>query len=106
MRLAVIGVALLIGGALLAGCSTAVVRPSGMTKAGCVHRAKLAMRDADFTEQLAVAGDGRKITIRGRHGDYRAELDCARGRETIGVVVTGPDPDQTARYRDSITRRF
>jgi len=107
MRLAIVSLALVIGSSL-AGCSSGIVRTPTWTKAECVHRAKLAMRDSDFTEQLSVSAgtDGHDATLRGRHGEYHAELDCASDHRTIDVRVTGPDPEETARYRDSITRRF
>jgi hypothetical protein len=108
MRFRIISLAAFIvtGGFLLAGCSSSSVRPSALAQAACVHRAKLAIRDSDFTEQLGVAGHRGDSTVSGRHGSYHAELDCAVDRRMERVVVTGPDPDQTERYKNAITRRF
>jgi hypothetical protein len=93
--------------AALSGCTAEGWRP---TAAGsverCVERAKLAMRDSDFTERVAVYPGPDETVLYGQHGGYRAQLYCAAGAPGIRVEVKGFDPEQTERYKESIIRRF
>ena len=91
---------------LLTGCSSGSWRPVGLSLDECVRRAKLAMRDADFTERFHVVDDATRRGVSGRHGGYWAEIGCSIERGIVNVAVTGPDPELTERYKDSITKRF
>jgi hypothetical protein len=90
---------------LLTACSSSSWQP-GFGLEECVRRAKLAMRDSDFTERLGVAGDAHVKAISGRHGSYWAQIDCAKEQRTVTVAVTGPDPELTERYKRSVTGKF
>jgi hypothetical protein len=103
MRLPMVSLALC---GLLVGCSSSSWRAADFSLNECVHRAKLAMRDSDFTERLHVVGNAGGQGVLGRHGSYWAEIDCSLEQRTVNVAVTGPDPELTGRYKDSITRRF
>ena len=72
----------------------------------CVERAKLAMRDSDFTESVAIHPGPAETILYGQHGGYRAQLYCTAGAPGIRVEVKGFDPEQTERYKESIIRRF
>ena len=93
--------------AALAACTAEGWRP---TPAGsverCVERAKLAMRDSDFTERVAIDPGPDETVLYGQHGGYRAQLYCTPGAPGIRVEVKGFDPEQTERYKESIIRRF
>ena len=90
----------------LSACTAEGWRP---TAAGsvehCVERAKLVMRDADFTERFAIYPGPGETVLYGQHGGYRAQLYCTAGAG-IRVEVKGFDPAQTERYRESIISRF
>jgi len=103
MRLSITSLALC---GLLIGCSSSSWRTTDFSLDECVRRAKLAMRDADFTERLHVVGDASGQGVSGRHGSYWAEIGCSSERRTVNVAVTGPDPELTERYKGSITKRF
>lgn len=91
----------------LSACTAEGWRP---TPAGsverCVARAKLAMRDSDFTERVAIDPGPDETVLYGQHGGYRAQLYCTAGAPGIRVEVKGFDPEQTERYKESIIRRF
>jgi hypothetical protein len=91
----------------LSACTAEGWRP---TPAGsverCVERAKLAMRDSDFTERVAIYPGPDETILYGQHGGYRAQLYCTAGAPGIRVEVKGFDPEQTERYKESIIRRF
>jgi hypothetical protein len=91
----------------LSACTAEGWRP---TAAGsverCVERAKLAMRDSDFTERVAIDPGPDETVLYGQHGGYRAQLYCAAGAPGVRVEVKGFDPAQTERYKESILRRF
>jgi hypothetical protein len=72
----------------------------------CVERAKLAMRDSDFTERVAIYPGPDETVLYGQHGGYRAQLYCTAGAPGIRVEVKGFDPAQTERYKESIIKRF
>jgi hypothetical protein len=90
----------------LIGCTAGGWQPVAGSVEHCVQRAKLAMRDSDFTERLAVyPGEGETV-VYGQHGGYRAQLHCTVGEPGIRVEVTGFDPAQTDRHKESIIKRF
>jgi hypothetical protein len=91
----------------LSGCAATSWAPTGLTLE-CPHRAELAMRDADFAEQLAIVGDESDTAMLGRHGHFRAELHC-RGTAKNSIIspeVTGPDATQAEWHRDTIATKF
>src|SRR5215831_19045798 len=98
-------VASLAAAVALSGCTAEGWRP---TAAGsierCVERAKLAMRDSDFTERVAIYPGPDETVLYGQHGGYRAQLYCTAGAPGIRVEVKGFDPEQTGRYKESIIR--
>jgi hypothetical protein len=96
----------LAGGATLMGCTAAGWGPPGGSVEHCVQRAQLAMRDSDFTEAFAIYPGPGETVLYGQHGGYRAQLYCTAGAPGIRVEVKGFDPEQTARYKESIIRRF
>jgi hypothetical protein len=96
----------LAGGLTLIGCTAAGWGPSSGSVEHCVQRARLAMRDADFTERFAIYPGPGETVLYGQHGGYRAQLYCTAGAPGIRVEVKGFDPDQTERYKESIVRRF
>ena len=96
----------LAGGLALAGCTAGGWLPSTGSVEHCVQRAKLAMRDADFTERLSVYPGPGETILHGQHGGYRAQLYCTAGAPGIRVEVQGFDPKQTERYKESIISRF
>jgi len=92
----------------LAGCTAEGWRPTAGVASveRCVARAKLAMRDSDFTERIAIYPGSGETVLYGQHGGYRAQLYCTAGAPGIRVEVKGFDPEQTERYKESIIRRF
>jgi|HubBroStandDraft_6_1064221.scaffolds.fasta_scaffold465895_2 hypothetical protein len=91
---------------LAVGCTAGGSRPMAGSIEHCVQRAKLAMRDSDFTERFAVYPGLEETVVYGQHGGYRAHLHCIVDNPTIGVEVTGFDPAQTQRYKESIIKRL
>ncbi len=91
---------------LLIGCSTTNWRPIAYSLDECVRRAKLAMRDSDFTELLHIVDNAGGKAVSGRHGSYWGKIGCSSERRSIKVTVTGPDPALTETYKRSITKRF
>ena len=89
---------------VVSGCASGW-QPTAGSIDRCVQRAKLAMRDSDFTERLAVYPGQDETIVYGQHGGYRAHLHCIADTP-IRVEVTGFDPAQTERYKDSIMKRF
>jgi hypothetical protein len=87
------------------GCTAGSWAPVDGSVEHCVQRAKLAMRDADFTERLAVLPGEGETVVYGQHGGYRAHLHCVPN-QPLRVEVTGFDPAQTERYKGSIIKRF
>ena len=90
----------------LSGCTAAGWQPTAGSVEHCVQRAKLAMRDSDFTERFAIYPGAGETVLYGQHGGYRAQLYCAPGAPGVRVEVKGFDPEQTERYKESIIRRF
>jgi hypothetical protein len=92
----------------LAGCTAEGWRPTAGAASveRCVERAKLAMRDSDFTERVAIYPGPGETVLYGQHGGYRAQLYCTAGAPGIRVEVKGFDPELTERYKESIIRRF
>jgi hypothetical protein len=99
-------VAGLAGALALCGCTAAGWLPTTGSVERCVEKAKLAMRDSDFTERFAVYPGPGETVLYGQHGGYRAQLYCTAGAPGIRVEVKGFDPEQTERYKESIIRRF
>ena len=101
-------VAGLAGALMLSACTAEGWRPTAGAASveGCVERAKLAMRDSDFTERVAIYPGPGETVLYGQHGGYRAQLYCTAGAPGIRVEVKGFDPEQTERYKESIIRRF
>jgi hypothetical protein len=93
-------------GFLAIGCTAGGWQPAAGSIDQCVRRAKLAMRDSDFTERFAVYPGIDETVVYGQHGGYRAHLHCIAGNPGIGVEVTGFDPTLTQRYKESIMGRF
>lgn len=100
------GLASLAGALALLGCTATGWEPASGSVEHCVQRAKLAMRDSDFTERFAVYPGPGETVLYGQHGGYRAQLYCTAGAPGIRVEVKGFDPEQTERYKESILRRF
>ncbi len=100
------GLASLAGGLTLLGCTATGWEPASGSVEHCVQRAKLAMRDSDFTERFAIYPGPGETVLYGQHGGYRAQLYCTAGAPGIRVDVKGFDPEQTERYKESIIRRF
>jgi len=90
----------------LTGCTADGWQPLSGSVEHCVQRAKLAMRDSDFTERFAIYPGPDETVLYGQHGGYRAQLYCAAGAPGVRVEVKGFDPEQTQRYKESIIRRF
>ena len=95
-----------VAGGLLVGCTAGGWQPVAGSMDQCVQRAKLAMRDADFTERLAIYPGADETVVYGQHGGYRAHLHCFPDDRAVRVEVTGFDPAQTERYKESIIKRF
>ena len=100
------GAASLVVGLALSGCTAAGWQPMAGSVEHCVQRAKLAMRDSDFTERFAIYPGAGETVLYGQHGGYRAQLYCTPGAPGVRVEVKGFDPEQTERYKESIIRRF
>ena len=90
---------------MLSACTATGWQPAAGSVEHCVERAKLVMRDADFTERFAIYPAPGETVLHGQHGGYRAQLYCTAGAG-IRVEVKGFDPAQTERYRESIIGRF
>jgi len=100
-------VASLAGAMTLGGCTAEGWHPTAPGSVErCVERAKLAMRDSDFTERVAIYPGPDETVLYGQHGGYRAQLYCTAGAPGIRVEVKGFDPAQTERYKESIIKRF
>ena len=100
-------VASLAGAMTLGGCTAEGWHPTAPGSVErCVERAKLAMRDSDFTERVAIYPGPDETVLYGQHGGYRAQLYCTPGAPGVRVEVKGFDPAQTERYKESIIRRF
>jgi hypothetical protein len=100
-------VASLAGAMTLGGCTAEGWHPTAPGSVErCVERAKLAMRDSDFTERVAIYPGPDETVLYGQHGGYRAQLYCTPGAPGIRVEVKGFDPAQTERYKESIIKRF
>ena len=98
-----VGAILVLAGVLLlSGCTSSAIEPAGTSTSGCIRRAKLALRDADFYRIQSIDGSGG--TVVAEHDGYKAELRCAGG--SVNVTVTGPDSFQVDWYRDTIVRKF
>jgi len=93
-----------VGVLCLADCTSSGIQYTGQSTSGCVQRAKRALFDADFAENLAVAAD--IATVSGRHGSYYATLHCDRQSRDVRFDVNGPDSAQTDWYRDLLIRKF
>jgi len=92
---------------VLSACTAEGWRPTATGSVErCVERAKLAMRDSDFTERVAIYPGPDETVLYGQHGGYRAQLYCTAGAPGVRVEVKGFDPEQTERYKESIIRRF
>jgi hypothetical protein len=89
----------------VAGCTAGSWQSAGASVDECVRRAKLAIRDSDFTERLAVFPREGEMIVYGQHGGYRAHLHCVPD-QPLRVEVTGFDPVVTERYKESIIKRF
>jgi hypothetical protein len=96
----------LAGALALAGCTAGGWAPTAGSVEHCVQRAKLAMRDSDFTERFAIYPGPDETVLYGQHGGYRAQIYCTPGAPGIRVEVKGFDPEQTERYKESIIKRF
>jgi hypothetical protein len=105
-RMLIAAVTSLAGAMTLAACTADGWHPMPGSVEDCVQRAKLAMRDSDFTERFAVYPGPDETVLYGQHGGYRAQLYCAAGDSGVRVEVKGFDPEQTQRYKESIIRRF
>ncbi|HZP77367.1 MAG TPA: hypothetical protein VFB45_14585 [Pseudolabrys sp.] len=96
----------LVAGCALAfaigGCSSS--QYTNLTVPQCVAEAKLALRDADFTQNLEVTGVGDDRAVSGEHGSYRGSVYCVPGKRT--VEVTGLDLAMAQFYKKSIIKRF
>ena len=103
-RLRAAGAALV--SAMLAACSSIAWRPATFSVEACVSQAKLAVRDADFTEHLSIVAYAAGTIVSGRHGSYWARIDCSAAQQAVQVAVAGPDPELNERYRNFITRKF
>jgi outer membrane murein-binding lipoprotein Lpp len=103
-KLSIKSVAVCLAGCLMAGCSANTAQYTNLSVSACVQSAKLAMRDADFTENLRVVRAEDGMIVYGEHGGYKGRVYCWADKRT--VEVSGFDLDQTAFYRTSIIRRF
>ncbi len=88
----------------MASCSTNTAQYTHLSVSECVQSAKLAMRDADFTENLSAVRAENGMIVYGEHGGYKGRVYCWTDKRT--VEVSGFDLDQTAFYRTSIISRF
>lgn len=97
--------AVAIGGAgiLMASCSSSW-QHTVLSVNRCVAEAKIALRDADFTQHLHVVVQSNERTVLGKHGAYKASVRCIPGQRA--VEVTGWDQAMTDFYKKSIIKRF
>jgi len=98
--------ALLLCGFLLMECTATAWRSTSLPAAECVRHARQVLRDADFSEELRAAAAVDDTAVFGRHGSYRAELQCKGENRTVNFVVTGPDSDQATWYKNAIVAKF
>jgi hypothetical protein len=102
-KLSITGLAVCLTGCLMASCSN-TMQHTNLSVNECVQTAKLAMRDADFTENLRVVRAESGMIIYGEHGGYKGRVYCWPNKRTVGVL--GFDVDQVGFYKKSITSKF
>lgn len=95
---------ILFSAGLLLGCAASSVWETNLGLSACVQRAKLALRDADFNQDLDIVGNKDSKTVVADHGSYQAQLNCML--DEVHFVVVGPDYHQALWYRDTIIRKF
>ena len=95
--------AIYLTGCLTASCSR-TTQNTNLSVSKCVQSGKLAMRDADFTENLRVVRTESGMIVQGQHGGYSGRVYCWTNQRT--VEVSGFDVDQVKFYRKSIISRF
>ena len=81
---------------------TTVWKETTASERSCIERAKQAMRDSDFTENLEVVGQ----TVFGNSGRYEAAARCITSKELIFFVVAGPDSPTTNRRVTTIRDNY
>jgi len=97
---------LLLGGCLLMGCTASASQSTSLPAGECLRHVRHVLRDADFNEELQVVAQVDDTAVFGRHGSYRAELQCKGENRTVNFVVTGPDSDQATWYKNAIVAKF
>ena len=105
-RSLIAGSGVLLGALLLIGCASDSQQPTTQSVGACVHRAKKALRDADFDQHGGMTPSPDGTTVFGNHASYRAELTCSAADKLVHFHITGPDGDQADWYRDTIIRKF
>ena len=101
--LSITSLGICLTGCLMASCSN-TAQYTYHSASECVQSAKLAMRDADFTENLHVVRAESGMIVHGEHGGYKGRVYCWTNKRT--VEVSGFDVDQVEFYRKSIISRF
>jgi hypothetical protein len=102
-KLSITGLAVCLTGCLMASCNN-TAQYTNLSVRECVQSAKLAMRDANFTENLRVVRAESGMIVYGEHGGYKGRVYCWTDKRT--VEVSGFDVDQVGFYRKSIISRF
>jgi hypothetical protein len=102
-KLSITGLAICLTGCLMASCSN-TTQYTYLSVSECVQIAKLAMRDADFTENLHVVRAESGMIVHGEHGGYKGRVYCRTNKRT--VEVSGFDVGQVEFYKKSIISRF
>jgi hypothetical protein len=103
VKFLITGLFICLMGCVLAGCSNAW-QYARLSVRECVQSAKLAMRDADFTENLHVARRDNGMMVSGDHGGYNGLVYCWANKRKVEVF--GFDTKQVEFYRNSIISRF
>ena len=68
----------------------------------CVNHAQAALKASGFDENLQVKDD----QIFGRLGNYTAMMFCQAPKRQVFIIVSGPNVEGTARFRNLLREQY
>ncbi|OUD13957.1 hypothetical protein [Thioflexithrix psekupsensis] len=75
---------------------------SKLTLEQCLNRAELAIRQAEFTQDVAITTS----SVFGVNGQYRATIRCAPDKEVVFFVVAGPTSGTAKHFLAALRAQF